>query len=54
MCAQVSYSGSVLDAVHEIAANPQLLSAGDVALALRSLSVAASMLPLDNTTVSAM
>lgn len=49
---QASYSGSVLDAVGQLAANPEMLSSGDVALGLQSLAATASTLALDNTAVS--
>ena len=52
VCVQASYSGSVLDAVSPLAANPEQLSSGDVALALQSLAATASTLALDSTAVS--
>ena len=52
VCVQASYSGSVLGAVSQLAANPDQLSAGDVALALQSLAATASTLALDDTAVS--
>ena len=52
LCVQVSYSGSVLGAVGQLAANPEALSSGDVALGLQSLAATASTLELDNSAVS--
>ena len=49
---QASYSGSVLEAVSLLAAYPERLSSGDVALGLQSLATTASTLALDNTAVS--